>query len=67
MIYKGKVIGGLIDLYTLRSGRGIYGNIYRSITFYPNLPVGKLNKIFIYSFFIVLETFLIIKYINIKP
>ena len=66
-MYKGRVINGLIDLYIPRSGKGIYGDIYYFITFYPNLPVGKLNKISIYGLFIILKMVLIIKYINIKP
>ena len=56
-----------IDSYIPRSGRGIYNNIYRSITLYLNFLVGGLNKIFICGLFIVLETVPIIKYVDIKP
>ena len=65
-MYKSKVISGLIDLYTFKSGRGIYGNIYRSIILYFNLLIDGLNKIFICNLFIVLKTVPMIKYINIK-
>ena len=60
-------MNGLINLYTPRSGKGIHGNIYYSITLYPNLLVGGLNKVSICGLFIILKAFPIIKHIDIKP